>query len=598
MYEKNAYETLRWVTARSYTGVDTWTLMMKPEARQKTFLDSLIRLAREEGVRLWTTDYALKNVEKMLDDENYADTARRARAFVMMMRAEGWMQVFQEHPEDEESRFYHNPGFLAEVLAYTCKDAALLTQESGVACEVLNRGGLRLEDGRSLRMFRITGNGKVGRFNFLRDREGRFVLPKNSGLHAPAGTPVAKEPSQLIQVCEALVLYDEEGNPYPAQTRLDADHPMAPVVNQPEWTMALVTSHIHYAHEKCRLLMESGFPCPEAILPEKLLYDEMGTFAGYLFHLPEGVSMRELFEPEMHLRLRNQELAPLDREWYAALAVTIAQAGEDFRMGGVSLLHLTPDKIRVGLDENGRPDSSKVYFLRMEEAQFGTEETGMFPASRSVGDSSYAAPELRNAGASPLLYGQEQLVFTVSMVCLYALLGVDPCGDCTGTPFSFGAISRAVGEFDYPVDCCTAPASPQMQNWQALNQDLRQFFYDLFCGKGRFFYQSNRPPMNQLLRRLRAFLAELRASKDVCRLRMQLPEASEAGGQDAPVLLPADYPYKSLKPDLSLMPGELWEPKITPLQPDGALFDELPAQRPVRNVLSRMLRWLADRISA
>ena len=46
MYEKNAYETLRWVVARSYTGVDTWTLMMKPEARQKAFLESMTRLCK------------------------------------------------------------------------------------------------------------------------------------------------------------------------------------------------------------------------------------------------------------------------------------------------------------------------------------------------------------------------------------------------------------------------------------------------------------------------------------------------------------------------------------------------------------------------
>lgn len=588
MYEKNAYETLRWVVARSYTGVDTWTLMMKPEARQKAFLESMIRLCKEEGARLWTTDYVLRNVDKMLEDESYADTARRARDFVEMMRREGWMQVFVEHPQDEESRFYRNPDFLADVLAYTCKDAALLTQESGVACEVLNLGGMRLGDGRCLRVFRITGNGKVGRFNFLRDREGRFVLPKNSGLYAPAGTVVTQEPSQSIQVCEADALFDKDGNRYAAATLLNGENPMAQVEGQPERMMMLITSHIHYAYEKCKLLMENGFPCPEAILPEELLYDELGNFAGYVFRRPEGVALKELFDPALHEELERRGLETLDREWYAALAVTIAQAAEDFRMGGVTLLHLNPDNIWVGLDDQGRPDCSKVSFLRMEDAQFGSEETGMFPASRSVLGSDYAAPEMEGRSMDPHLYGQEQLIFTVSLVCLYVLLGVYPYEQEATLPNAAGETARHTGQFGFSVYCSGLACLPQMQNWQALNGDLRQFFYDLLDARGKFCCPSNRPAMNQLLRRLRTYLAQMRSTAEPERLQMHLPKPAFG-------CVPASS-RKQLPEDDATDAPVLPQEEVVLTMPAPS---EMPAaQRSVRGALSRMLRWLADRLTA
>lgn len=504
-YQDRAGNFFMTVLTDSHVGVDTCSLLVGPADRQNMLFANIDNAQRASGAVIWTLEDSLREVESKTHDENpeLRQLAINAMNQINRMLAEYRLVVYAS--EASGRRPFADPGFLSRLVQH-CPDVpiSLITQDSDLACSFLNvaqelRGTISMKP---CAVYRVNGGGNLNRFTMLRTAEGKFVNPKNSPLHVEDKTPVAtvdNTPRPMAEMYTDEYLWSSEGRTFQLGEEIanGGEGTIFEINGSPDLVAKIFLEPSERKQAKVELLCRAArkFPCPEAVMPQEILYDAEGAFRGYLMKKVNGVELTRLFTS----RGQQKYASHWDRRQYAQLASVLANVFRDCSMAGLELADVAPGNFLIGFSDSGVLTPDKVFVLDVDSAQFGSRETGLFPADGLTPE--YGAPEYLRLGVTPdQRRSPKSQVFSASLLCLQvAMVGTHPFRKTTeeGQTLSIPE-SIAAGAFPYSSGTdnrrATAPTGAD-KLWSNMCSDLKRYAYDLFQQGGATNALEKRPTL-------------------------------------------------------------------------------------------------------
>jgi len=501
-----------------HTGMDANIFLLEPEDRQRAAFQNIDNAQKASGAVLWTTEEALREVESKLDSPRpgLAQAARNAMAQIQQMVTENRLVVYRAASDSARRRRFADATFLARLVENAPEvPIALITLDSDLAASAMN---LKLNIEPSVRhkpiaVYRVNGVGNLAWFNFIRTAEGRYVNPRNSLLHVENGVPVSRMDSSqqpLPAMDEGDQLFTPDGRAYCLGEELNSggEATIFKIEGNPDHLIKVFSQYSERKTAKCRLLARAAasFPCPGAVLPQELLYDDQGVFRGYVMPKVNGVELTRLFT----YRGQQNYASFWNRSHYARLAATIADMMRDFSLAGLHIGDVAPANILVGYGDSGTLSPEKVFFIDLDSAQFGSAETGIFPPDGLTPE--YAAPEYLHQGVDvDELRSAGSMVFSASLLCLQTIMcGVHPFRKTILEEGQTLNVAQSIADSAFPYSAgadSRKAISPDGADklWSNLSSDTKRFFYDLFQRGGATNAVNQRPSFFGLSRVLNGY---------------------------------------------------------------------------------------------
>lgn len=514
-YQDRADSYFNMAMTDGHLGVDTSSFLIGPADRQKMLFDNIDKAQKETGAVLWTLEDSLHEVESKTLDENpeLRQLAINAMNYINKLLAEYRLVVYAS--ETTGRRPFADPGFLSRLVQH-CPDVpiGLITQDGDLACSFLNvaQDLRRTVSMKPCAVYRVNGGGNLNRFTMLRTAEGKFVNPKNSPLHVDDKTPVStvdNTPCPMEDMNTDEYLWSSEGRTFQLGEEIanGGEGTIFEINGCPDMVAKIFAAPSERKKAKVELLCRASkkFPCPEAIMPQEILYGANGAFRGYVMKKVNGVELTRLFTSR-----GQQRYAPhWDRRQYAQLASVLANVFRDCSMAGLEIADVAPGNFLIGFNDSGSLTPDKVFILDVDSAQFGSRETGLFPADGLTPE--YGAPEYLRMGVTPdEMRNPKSQVFSASLLCLQvAMVGTHPYRKTTeeGQVLSIPE-SIAAGAFPYSSGTdnrrATAPTGAD-KLWSNMCSDLKRYAYDLFQQGGKTNALEKRPTLFAMAKAFRNY---------------------------------------------------------------------------------------------
>lgn len=502
-YQDRANSMLATAMTNTHLAVDSSSWLLGPKDRQELLFKNIDVAQRISGAVLWIQEENLREVESKThsDDPELRELAINALNKMNQMIAEYRLVVYASDAPNQ--RPFADAAFLAR-LVQNCPETpiGLITQDGDLACSFLNvvQDLRRTVNMKPCMVYRVNGAGNITRFNLLRTSEGKFVNPKNSPLHMMDKTVAAQvddTPQPMADMSTDEWLWSPEGHTYQLGEEIadGGEGTIFEINGCPDVVAKVFAAPSKRKQAKVELLCRAAkkFPCPEAVMPQELLFDATGAFRGYLMMRVNGVELTRLFTS----RGQERYVPHWDRRQYAHLASVLANLYRDFSLAGLEIADVAPGNVLIGYNDSGALDPEKVFFIDVDSAQFGSKETGVFPPDGLTPE--YGAPEYLRLGVAPdQLRSPKSQVFSASLLCLQvAMVGVHPYRKTTeeGQTLSIPE-SIAAGAFAYGSGAdnrhATAPTGAD-RLWSNMCSDLKRYAYDLFQQGGATNALQTRP---------------------------------------------------------------------------------------------------------
>lgn len=382
--------------------------------------------------------------------------------------------------QDQALNSFGDSGILSLAMAAnSCRSILFITNDNNLGQDIQNLPSLRSIHGFRHAVRRIDEDG------FLANIKPASVVvpisrPRGHGMYERYSCTgqLPEQPRRLLDALGAMdegdVLYTVGGSPIVLGTEIaggaesqifmlqDSDSQCVKVFRAPDsWKQA-----------KVEMLASRNFELDGVVLPDVPLYTGDRVFKGYIMpFLSNTIPLSTLFNGkarEKHIVSSDPDQS-LDRRYFAALALKLAEAYKKAHIKGLLLADISCANVRVKLNSEGMA-TDQVYIIDTDSAQLGSSKgpiyapDGITPqyTAREVLEAGWNHNELRSYSSE--LFSIWLLVGRVLMAGLHPFRAVNQSSDdyfdevaaikagklpygCSDERKSYGLLSPGLGSF-------------------------------------------------------------------------------------------------------------------------------------------------------
>lgn len=492
--------------------LDTCTLL---HYQFSTWMERALPVLRRTGQALIVPSSVVQELQHLQTKKpELSDAIRTASRWLQKLQQEGLLKVY-----GSEADGFGDQQLLSVATRFLTRNRLLVvTQDGGLAADLLRLNQLHSVQGKRLLVFRINRYGYLSRFH----TDGKRSASSSS--YIPAA-PLVTDGQEMLPVANL---------PLSGDTVLGTNGPLVLGAVLGRGGEGIIydlgdgtAAKIYHAEkltaarrDKLQLMVTHPIRCSGVCWPQELLCTQQGEFVGYRMARASGTPLQRCLLNQASVL---KHFPSGRRVELVQLAVTVLEKIQALHQSGVLLGDINLNNLLM-------VSPREVWLVDCDSYQVGG-----YPCP--VGKSQFVPPELQGKRFSELLRTPGNEAFAVATLLFMLMLpGKAPYAQQGGD-----SMEDAIRRMEFPYPCgdnhgSGVPEGSWRYQWSHLPLYVKGYFYDTFQKDGRFSTEDKRLPVAVWLSVFHRYL-ELLENGDLERKDEQsgriYPNRMKQRGQDA-----------------------------------------------------------------